>query len=207
MQDIFALKLQEKDVDATVQLSVNMEQGLTTTGHVPTPEPSVATLASKRGDIATKKGQVAAAQSALTMKEDELETLRGELGDLLTKSARHSQDAVEADRTKMGELKIPLRAIGQKTTDNPPPISGLTVTDGDISGESDWSWPARRPGRPLYILETAPSAAGPYTAVYTGTRSRYTTRTAAGVELWARVSVELNGFRSDPSDPVSFRPH
>ena len=56
MQDIFALKLREKDVDDTVQLSVDMEQGLTTTGHVTTPNPTVATLAGKRAEIATKIG-------------------------------------------------------------------------------------------------------------------------------------------------------
>lgn len=207
MQDIFALKLREKDVDQTVQLSVDMEQGLTTTGHVTTPSPTVASLAAKRALIATKKTEIAAAESSLLMKQGELETLRVELGDDLTLSARNSQAAVNADRVKMGELKIPLRAIGQAATDNPEPIEGLVANDGDLSGETDWSWPARRPGRPLYILETATSAAGPFTAVYTGLRSRCTTTTAPGVELWARVIVELNGFRSDPSQPVSFRPH
>ena len=141
------------------------------------------------------------------MKEDELDTLRLDLGELLTQSARDSQSVVNADRAKMTELNIPLRAVGQTTTDNPPPITGLVVTDGDMSGESDWSWPARRPGRPLYILETATSAAGPYTAVYTGTKSRHTTHSAPGAEIWARVIVELNSFRSDPSAAVSFRPH
>ncbi|HEY0548431.1 MAG TPA: hypothetical protein VGF13_02450 [Verrucomicrobiae bacterium] len=207
MQDIFALKLREKDAGATAQLSVDMEQGLATTGHVATPSPTVAALAAKRTAIGTKLGQVAAAESALQMKVDELETLRLELGELLTDSARDSQRVVNADRMKMTELKIPLRATGQAASDNPLPIVGLVVTDGDMSGESDWSWPARRPGRPLYILETAASAAGPYTPVYTGLKSRHTTHTAAGAELWARVTVEQNGFRSDPSQPVSFRPH
>jgi hypothetical protein len=207
MQDIFALKLHEKDVDQTVQLSIDMEQGLTTTGHVTTPNPTVAALTAQRGLIATKKIEVAGAQSALTMKEDELDTLRLALGELLTKSARNSQEAVGADRTKMTELQIPLRAIGQKTSDNPAPIEGVIANDGDLSGETDWSWPARRPGRPIYILETATSPAGPFTMVYTGLKSRCTTSTTPGVEFWARVSVELNGFRSDPSQPVAFRPH
>ncbi len=80
-------------------------------GHVPTPNPPVADLAAKRAEIATKKSQTAAAESALAMKEGELETLSEELGELLTRSARNSQDAVDADRTKMTELKIPVRAI------------------------------------------------------------------------------------------------
>jgi hypothetical protein len=207
MQDIFALKLREKDVDETVQLSVDMEQGLTTTGHVTTPNPTVAALTAKRGLIATKKVEMAAAESVLLMKQDELDTLRLELGDMLTLSARNSQEAVGADRTKMTELQIPLRAIGQAATDNPPPIGSLFATDGDLAGETDWSWPARRPGRPIYILETASNPAGPFTPVYTGLKSRHTTSTTPGVEFWARVSVELNGFRSDPSQAVSFRPH
>jgi hypothetical protein len=206
-RDVFALKLDEKDAEQTAQLSLDMEQGLTTTGLVTTPDPTVAALTTQRGLLVPLQTNLAAAESALTMAEDEIETWRVNTGALLVLSARNSQTVVNGDRTKMEELMIPLRALGQKTTDNPPAIVGLHVNDGDMSGESDFSWPARRPGRPLYILETASSATGPWTVVYTGLKSRFTTHSTAGGEIWGRVYVELNGFRSDPSQAVSFRPH
>jgi hypothetical protein len=184
-----------------------MEQGLTTTGHVTTPNPAVATLANDRALISAKKDEIAAAQSTLQVKEGELDALRIALGDKLTLSARNSQEAVGGDRTKMEELMIPLRAIGSPTTDTPPPIVGLHVNDGDLHGEGDWSWPARRPGRPLYHLETAAAPTGPWTRIYTGLKSRCTTTTTPGTEFWARVCVELNGFCSDPSSSVAYRPH
>lgn len=206
-RDEFALKLREKDVDEVFQLSVDMEQGLNTTSYVTTPNPTVASLAAKRAQITTLKPLLAAAESNLFMKRDQMDTYRAELGDLLTLSARNSQEAVSADRTKMTEMKIPLRATGAPATDNPPPITGLHVNDGDMAGEGDWSWPAQRPGRPLYILETGASATGPWTTAYTGLKSRFTSHTTPGAEVWARVTVDSNGFRSDPSQPVSYRPH
>jgi hypothetical protein len=75
-QDLFALKLREKDMDETVQLSVDMEQGIETTGYVTTPVPTVAVLTAKRADIAAKKLEMAAAASALSALSQEVRLAR-----------------------------------------------------------------------------------------------------------------------------------
>lgn len=206
-RDVFALKLDDKNADQTAQLCMDMEQGLTTTGHVTTPNPTPAALATQRGLLGPLQAARSAAVSALAMADHEIELWQQNTGAMLVASARNSQTAVGADRAKMGQLMIPLRALGQKTTDNPPAIVDLHADDGDMIGETDWSWPARKPGVPLYILETAPAPTGPFTVVYTGLKSKCTTHTTPGVEVWGRVTVELNGFRSDPSGVVCFRPH
>lgn len=206
-RDVFALKLDDKNADQTAQLCMDMEQGLTTTGHVTTPNPTPAALATQRGLLGPLQAARSAAVSALAMADHEIELWQQNTGAMLVASARNSQTAVGGNRTKMGELMIPLRALPTITTDNPEAIQDLHADDGDMLGETDWSWPARKPGRPLYHFETAPSPTGPWTLEKTLTKSKYTTHSTPGDEIWGRVTVELNGFKSDPSQPVFFRPH
>jgi len=203
--DEFALKLSEKTLDDKVALCIDLEQGLTTTSYVSTPNPSVVTLSGKRAAIATQQGKVSAAESKLEMEQNALDTLEGELEVLLTASASDSQKAVNGNRDKMAEMKIPLRKIGAPNTTVPDAPTNVRGSYGDMNGEVDFAWDGIG-GRVIYFGEIADNPAGPFAQCYVGPKSRCTIpNLVSGKEYFFRVAVERNGMRSNPSELSNHR--
>lgn len=200
-----ALKLHEKSLDDKINLCIDLEQGLSNTSHVPTPKFTPAQLAAKRTAIDTQRGNVAQAESQLQMEQNSLAALVTDLEVTLEESAEHSESVVLSDRVKLAELKIPLRKIGAPSTEVPPVPTNVRGSYGDLNGEVDWMWDAV--GRNLlYFGEIAQSAAGPWTQVYAGKKSRFTSKNlVSGQEYFFRVACERNDLRSNPSELANHR--
>src|SRR5436309_1768706 len=65
--DEFALKLQDKTLEDKETLSIDIEEGLTTTTYVPTGAALVTALSGKRAAITLQKGKVSVAESKVAM--------------------------------------------------------------------------------------------------------------------------------------------
>jgi hypothetical protein len=204
--DEFALKLQERSLEDKLSLCIDMEQGLTTTSYVATPNPTVANLAAKRAAIGVQQGKVSAAESKLEMEVNALGTLESELDTMLTDSATNSQTAVSADRDKMTELKIPLRKIGAPSTTPPDAPTNVRGSYGDMNGEVDFQWDGNGQRNVIYFGELAEDPAGPWVQCYVGSKSRCTVKNKTpGGMYYFRVTVERNGRKSNPSELANHR--
>jgi hypothetical protein len=203
--DEFALKLQESTLDDKVTLSIDIEEGLTSTAYVPTGATLAAALAAKRALITTQKADVATAESQLLVEQNALDTLEGELDTLLTDTCKAAQTAVSSDRDKLEEMNIPLRKIGTPATQPPDAPTNVRGSYGDMNGEVDFQWDGER-GRLIYFGEIAEDPAGPFVQCYVGPKSRCTVKNKTpGQMYYFRVTVERNGLRSNPSELANHR--
>ena len=203
--DEFALKLQEKTLEEKETLSIDIEEGLTTTSYVSTGATLAAALAAKRTDITNKKTDISGAKSALEMEENALLALEGGLDDLLLSTCSAAQDAVNGDRDKMEEMNIPLRKIGTPSTTPPDAPTNVRGSYGDMNGEVDFQWDGLGP-RVIYFGELGEDPNGPFTQCYVGPKSRCTVKNKTpGTMYYFRVSVERNGLRSNPSELANHR--
>lgn len=205
LMDEFALKLQEKSLEEKESLSIDIEQGLTTTNYVPTGAALAAALAAKRGQITTQKGHLSNAESKVEMEQNTLNVLESDLDKLLNDTCNTSQTAVNGDRDKMTEMKIPLRRIGAPATQPPEAPTNVRGSYADMNGEVDWQWDGLG-GRVIYFGEQSEDPNGPFTQCYVGSRSRCTIKNLVpGKMYYFRVSVERNGLRSNPSELANHR--
>ncbi len=205
LMDEFALKLLEKGLEEKESLSIDIEEGLTTTAYVPTGAALAAALAAKRVEITTQKGLLSNAESKVVMEQNALNNLEGELDVLLTSTCTTAQSAVDGDRDKMEEMNIPLRKIGAPATTPPDAPTNVRGSYGDMNGEVDFQWDGER-GRLIYFGELAEDPAGPFTQCYVGSKSRCTVKNKTpGAMYYFRVTVERNGMKSNPSELANHR--
>jgi hypothetical protein len=203
--DEFALKLQESTLDEKVTLSIDIEEGLTSTSHVPTGAALAAALAAKRALITTKNGDIATAESQLLVEQNALLALEGELDTLLVNTCKDAQKAVADDRAKMEEMNIPLRKIGTPATQPPDAPANVRGSYGDMNGEVDFQWDGQGRGV-IYFGEIAEDPAGPFVQCYVGSKSRCTVKNKVpGQMYYFRLAVERNGLRSNPSELANHR--
>jgi hypothetical protein len=203
--DEFALKLQEKSLEDKESLSIDLEEGLTTTSYVTTGAALAAALAAKRALITTKKGDLSNAESKVVMEQNALLTLEGELDVLLTSTCTAAQTAVSGDRAKMEEMNIPLKKIGVPSTTPPDAPTNVRGSYGDMNGEVDYQWDGEK-GRVIYFGELAEDPAGPFVQCYVGSKSRCTVKNkTSGAMYYFRVTVERNGRKSNPSELANHR--
>ena len=203
--DEFALKLHEKSLEEKETLSIDVEEGLTTTSYVATGAALAAALAAKRGLITTQKGNLSAAESAVATEENALSVLEGELDVLLTNTAKTAQTAVNNDRTKLEEMNFPLRKIGAPATQPPAAPTNVRGSYGDMNGEVDFQWDGEGRGS-IYFGELAEDPAGPFMQCYVGPKSRCTVKNKeSGKMYYYRAVVERNGLRSNPSELANHR--
>jgi hypothetical protein len=206
VMDEFALKLQESTLDEKVTLSIDIEEGLTTTSHVPTGATLAAALAAKRALITTKKSDIATAESQLLVEQNGLLALEGELDTLLVNTCKTAQTAVSDDRAKMEEMNIPLRKIGAPATQPPDAPTNVRGSYGDMNGEVDFQWDGNGLRNVIYFGELAEDPAGPFVQCYVGSKSRCTVKNKTpGAMYFFRVVVERNGRRSNPSELANHR--
>lgn len=199
-----ALKLDEKDLDAALELGVEMEEGLKNKPAFAAVAPTPAAMETKRDAIGVQRGKLALAESKVADEQNALDALELDYRNSLTAQAGSAILAVNGDAAQLEGANIPLRKQGVPASDAPPPLEGVTATYGDLAGEVDWGWDAR-PGR-VYIGEIATAAAGPYAFAYTGTRSRFTSKNhPSGSEVFLRVKCTCNGFESNWSQIASHR--
>ncbi len=204
--DEFALKLQESTLDDKVTVSIDIEEGLTTTSHVPTGAALAAALAAKRALITTKKSDIATAESQLLVEQNGLLALEGELDALLVSTCKDAQKAVSNDRAKMEEMNIPLRKIGTPATQPPDAPTNVRGSYGDMNGEVDFQWDGNGLRNVIYFGEIAEDPAGPFVQCYVGPRSSCTVKNKVpGQMYYFRVVVERNGMRSNPSELANHR--
>lgn len=204
--DEFALKLQDISLDEKEALSIDIEEGLTSTSHVPTGAALAAALAAKRALITTKKADVSAAASQLSVEENGLLALEGELDALLTSTCKAAQSAVSDDRTKLEEMNIPLRKIGTPATQPPDAPANVRGSYGDMNGEVDFHWDGNGLRNVIYFGEIAEDPAGPFVSCYVGPKSRCTVKNKTpGQMYYFRLTVERNGLRSNPSELANHR--
>jgi hypothetical protein len=205
LMDEFALKLQEKSLEDKEPLSIDIEEGLTTTSYVPTGVALAAALASKRAAITVKKSDISGAASALQTEENALVVLEEELDVLLTSTCSTAQAAVNGDRAKMEEMNIPLRKIGTPATTPPDAPTNVRGSYGDMNGDVDFQWDGEK-GRVIYLGEIAEDPAGPFVQCYVGSKSRCTVKNKTpGAMYFFRVTVERNGMKSNPSELANHR--
>jgi hypothetical protein len=203
--DEFALKLLEKVLEEKEQLSIDIEEGLTTTTHVPTGAALAAALEAKREAITTQKGKVSNAESKVVVEQNALDVLEGDLDALLTSTCTAAQMAVSGDRAKLEEMNIPLRRIGVPSTTPPDAPTNVRGSYGDMNGEVDFQWDGER-GRLIYFGEIAEDPAGPFVQCYVGGKSRCTVKNKTpGGMYYFRVTVERNGRKSNPSELANHR--
>ena len=205
VMDEFALKLQDKTLEEKETTSIDIEQGLTTTNYVPTGAALAAALAAKRAEITTQKGQLSNAESKVVMEQNTLDGLEGQLDGLLVSTCTAAQSAVNGDRAKMDEMKIPLRKLGVPATQPPDAPTNVRGSYGDMNAEVDFQWDGE-PGRLIYFGELAEDPNGPFTQAYVGSKSRCTLKNLVpGKMYYFRVTVERNGLRSNPSELANHR--
>jgi hypothetical protein len=206
LMDEYALKLGDKSLEDKETLSIDIEEGLTTTSYVPTGATLAAALAAKRALITTQKADLSAAESAVTTEQNALNTLEEELDVLLDSTAKAAQSAVSGDRAKLEEMNFPLRAIGTPATQPPDAPTNVRGSYGDMNGEVDFQWDGNGRRGVIYFGELAEDPAGPWMQCYVGPKSRCTVKNkTSGAMYYYRVTVERNGMRSNPSELANHR--
>ncbi len=197
-----ALKLKDKELGEKVALSISLETNMATAPNLiiyPTPNPPLATLAAKRGEIAAQLVLRSAAVTTLETIDMALETLDGQLEDLLRQEGAYIQE-------KSGGVESKIVATGAEVQGAATPpqqlgaVQNLRLTGGDLDGEIDGqSNPLR--GRDFYEVECATAVNGPFTLVYSGKKSSWTaTNLVSGQNYFFRMRGKNsvgNGVWSD----------
>lgn len=203
--DEFTLKLQEKSLEDKETLSISIEQGLTSTPHVPTGAALAADLAALRATITLQKGHLSTAVSKAATEQNTLDGLEASLDALLVNTCKAAQTAAGNSRAKLAEMNIPLRKLGAPATQAPDAPANVRGRYGAMIGELDFQWDGA--GRHvIYFGELAEDPNGPFTPCYVGTKSRCTLQNLVpGRMYYFRALVERNGLRSNPSELANHR--
>lgn len=183
------LKLNEKSLDDKLDFTTDLAAALTLNVAIyASPDPTPTVLNAKVTAINTKRGQVTAAQTALDTKVAELETLEGELDDLLTLEGAYIQQISNGDAAKIALLPVEVKATPGPTT-APAQVLDLKLSPGPNAGEVK-SVVKKTAGARGYEYEKSldPNVPTGWSHLDTSSGSRTTfTGLTSGTKLWVRA--------------------
>ena len=152
---IVALGLKSLTIAALIALVRLVVTKMTGNSTFPNPIPGLPMLSTAADDLEAKTTQVAETKILLTQLVTEQGQLRKNLENEITKEGKYVSIIADGDKAK-------IESAGMPASDEPSPVSlgqvtGLSLTHGDIHGETDAHWNAMRKASG-YEVETSGTA-------------------------------------------------
>ena len=199
------LHLDEKGLDQRLVVGRSMEEGLKNKLAFTNAKPAPVQMEAWRAAIGAQRGKVAAAQAQLAEAEYALGALEENYRGALEVSAASASQAVTGDAAQSPAARLPLGPAGAPKVGAPAALENVRGSHGDMSGEVDWFWDAA-PCRAVYCAEVSTTPIGPWTQVYSGTRSKLTSKGhPPRREVFLRAKCNCGGCESAWSQVAGYR--
>jgi hypothetical protein len=183
-----ALQLAKKKLDEKLVLCQTLETKLPGNANVPTANPLVTVLTSKRTAVIAKRADLAGARTLVLQLETDLANLETDLDGLLTTEAATIESATGGDEAKILTTGAPIKGQRQPVGPMAAP-QNLSATGGDMDGTIDAHWDPEKGAR-AYTGEYSLSPTGPFTQFYVGSASKATaTGLVSGTIYYLRVNA------------------